>query len=154
VDGEFLVKIADFGLSKDVYMKEYYHLNENSTTPLPIKWMALESLKNNGEFTSKSDVWSYGVLVWELFTRGSQPYSDVDPWEMRDYLQSGYRLPRPKYFPDDNIYEFMASCWFEDPEARPTFTEILNYLSSLLDEDNSQTSVTLHDYQNILTPSN
>ena len=72
--------MADFGLARDIYEKEYYIPNERGMK-MPIKWMAVESLTQQ-KFTSKSDVWSFGVLLWELMTRGVTPYPDVDVFDM------------------------------------------------------------------------
>ena len=68
-------------MSRDVYEKEYYQVNEGESRKMPVKWMACECLKYQ-KFTTKSDVWSYGVLLWELTTRGVMPYPDVDPFDM------------------------------------------------------------------------
>ena len=76
VSSDFVVKIADFGLSKDVYHKDYYRRDEKSSTPLPIKWMALESLRNNGEFSSKSDV----VRIYIYATEHWYSYNDLQEW--------------------------------------------------------------------------
>ncbi|XP_076468403.1 hepatocyte growth factor receptor-like [Babylonia areolata] len=73
LDEEFRVRVADFGLARDIYEKEYYS-SENKKAKLPVKWMALESLEK-GTYSSKTDVWSYGVVLWELLTRGVTPYS-------------------------------------------------------------------------------
>ncbi|XP_055958284.1 hepatocyte growth factor receptor isoform X2 [Patella vulgata] len=97
LDANLRVKVADFGLTRDVYAQEYYSCRDHKAR-LPIKWMAVESIQK-GTFTSMSDVWSYGVLLWELMTRGVNPYSDVDMWDMQRYLLSGRRLARPEYCP-------------------------------------------------------
>ena len=68
-------------MSRDVYEKEYYQVGEGESRKMPVKWMACECLKYQ-KFTTKSDVWSYGVLLWELTTRGVMPYPDVDPFDM------------------------------------------------------------------------
>ncbi|KAF6021994.1 MET [Bugula neritina] len=131
VSEEYIVKIADFGLSKDLYSKDYYQSDEKNGVPLPIKWLALESL-NSGMFTTMSDVWSYGVLVWELCTRGAPPYSDVDSWDVKSFLQRGRRLNCPTYCPPA-VWHVISNCWLEDPEQRPTFTELHELFTSLLE---------------------
>ena len=77
-------QVADFGLARDIYEKEYYSPAAPRSAKLPIKWMAAESLTQQ-KFTSKSDVWSFGVLLWELMTRGVTPYPDVDPFDVFEY---------------------------------------------------------------------
>ncbi|NXF29850.1 RON protein, partial [Nyctibius bracteatus] len=85
LDETLTVKVADFGLARDVFGKEYYSVRQHRHTKLPVKWMALESLQTQ-KFTTKSDVWSFGVLMWELLTRGASPYPGVDPYDMARYL--------------------------------------------------------------------
>jgi len=72
--------VADFGLARDIYEKEYYKPHENGGR-MPVKWMALESLQQQ-KFTMKTDVWSFGILLWELLTRGVTPYPDVDAFNV------------------------------------------------------------------------
>ncbi|XP_054708065.1 hepatocyte growth factor receptor-like [Uloborus diversus] len=121
LSGEGTVKVADFGLSRDIYERDYYS-SDNKKTKLPVKWMAPESLEK-GTYTTKTDVWSYGVVLWELMTRGVTPYPDVDNWDILQYLKSGRRMPQPSYCPD-LLYEIMLRCWLEDSKDRPTFSEL------------------------------
>ncbi|KAM9272168.1 LOW QUALITY PROTEIN: macrophage-stimulating protein receptor [Cariama cristata] len=118
LDETLTVKVADFGLARDVFGKEYYSVRRHRHAKLPVKWMALESLQTQ-KFTTKSDVWSFGVLMWELLTRAS-PYPAVDPYDMARYLLRGRRLPQPCHCPD-TLY-VMLSCWAPAPEERPSFT--------------------------------
>ncbi|XP_078465914.1 hepatocyte growth factor receptor-like isoform X2 [Lampetra planeri] len=131
LDETFTVKVADFGLARDVVDKEYYSVTAHRGAKLPVKWMAPESLQTQ-KFTTKSDVWSFGVLVWELLTRGAFPYSDVDPYDLTPYLLRGRRLLQPEYCPDD-LYQLMLECWSHKPEMRPTFTSLISELTSTLD---------------------
>ncbi|XP_075039990.1 macrophage-stimulating protein receptor [Mixophyes fleayi] len=119
----FQVKVADFGLARDVFDKEYYSVRRHKNTRLPVKWMALESLQTQ-KFTTKSDVWSFGVLLWELMTRGAPPYPDVDPYDITRYLYRGRRLPQPEYCPDP-LYTLMLQCWSPQPDERPSFTQLV-----------------------------
>ncbi|KFM64204.1 Hepatocyte growth factor receptor, partial [Stegodyphus mimosarum] len=121
LDEDHTVKVADFGLSRDIYERDYYS-SDNKKTKLPVKWMAPESLEK-GTYTTKTDVWSYGVVLWELMTRGVTPYPDVDNWDILHYLKSGRRMPQPSYCPD-LLYEIMLKCWMEDSKKRPTFAEL------------------------------
>jgi len=123
-----VVKVADFGHARDIYDKEYYKPNDKNRL-LPIKWMAIESLQNY-TFTVETDVWSYGVLLWELLTRGKKPYEGVDIRYMADYLKE-HRLEKPPLAPDV-IYAIMRSCWKVNPADRPTFTDIKQNLTNIL----------------------
>ncbi|XP_051483836.1 macrophage-stimulating protein receptor [Apus apus] len=130
LDETLTVKVADFGLARDVFGKEYYSIQQHRHAKLPVKWMALESLQTQ-KFTTKSDVWSFGVLMWELLTRGASPYPGVDPYDMTRYLLRGRRLPQPCHCPD-SLYEVMLSCWTPVPEERPSFLELVSELERVL----------------------
>uniref|UniRef100_A0A7N6A2I7 receptor protein-tyrosine kinase n=1 Tax=Anabas testudineus TaxID=64144 RepID=A0A7N6A2I7_ANATE len=133
LDENFTVKVADFGMARDIYDKEYYSIQDHKRARLPVKWMAIESLQTQ-KFTTKSDVWSYGILLWELLTRGASPYPNVDPYDITHYLLKGRRLPQPQFCPDD-LYSVMLACWDPEPECRPAFhslvTEVQHILSCL-----------------------
>ncbi|CAI5767020.1 macrophage-stimulating protein receptor [Podarcis lilfordi] len=130
LDETFTVKVADFGLARDVFDKEYYSIRRHRRAKLPVKWMALESLQTQ-KFTTKSDVWSFGVLMWELMTRGASPYPEVDPYDMTRYLLRGRRLPQPEYCPD-SLYTVMLNCWAPSPEERPTFSAVIQEVQHIL----------------------
>ncbi|KAK2167282.1 hypothetical protein LSH36_30g06009 [Paralvinella palmiformis] len=129
VSRDRIIKVADFGLTRDIYSNEYYRA-ENKSRPLPVKWMAPEAL-DDFKFTTKSDVWSYGVLLWELLTRGKKPYADIDSFGMKNYLKQGNRLERP-VVASDEIYELMTQCWQMNPENRPQFSDIVKELGDIL----------------------
>ncbi|XP_031723364.1 macrophage-stimulating protein receptor-like [Anarrhichthys ocellatus] len=133
LDETFTVKVADFGMARDIYDKEYYSIQDHKRVKLPVKWMAIESLQTQ-KFTIKSDVWSYGILMWELLTRGASPYPNVDPYDIAHYLLKGRRLPQPQFCPD-TLYSIMLACWDPEPECRPSFnclvTEVQHILSCL-----------------------
>uniref|UniRef100_A0A674NLK4 receptor protein-tyrosine kinase n=1 Tax=Takifugu rubripes TaxID=31033 RepID=A0A674NLK4_TAKRU len=124
------VCVADFGLSKKIYSSDYYR--QHAVVRVPIKWMAMESLSES-IYTTKSDVWSFGVTMWEIVSRGRTPYPGVQNSELLDLLQSGDRLKVPTDC-DHRLYEVMRSCWDQDPVRRPSFSELLQTLKGLLAE--------------------
>lgn len=150
LDETLIVKVADFGLSRDIYTKDYY-TSEDRQVKLPVKWMAVESL-TKATYNVKTDVWSFGVTLWELLTRGSTPYPDISNWDVRSYLQDGRRMAKPDACPEE-IYELMLRCWSEDPNARPTFAEVYSDLHSMLNDqspdDDDDESKRDHDYVNL-----
>lgn len=117
---ERVVKLADFGLARDIYKDSYYKkLNDSA---MPLKWMAPECLIEQ-KFTKKSDVWSFGVVMWEVMSYCQEkPYEGVEPCFVRDHLASGRRLRKPDSC-DDDMYRLMNQCWQMDPANRPTFHE-------------------------------
>lgn len=131
LDDNLVVKVADFGLSRDIYERDYYS-SDNKKTKLPVKWMAVESLEKC-IYNTKTDVWSYGILLWELMTRGVVPYPDVDNFDLFSYLKEGRRMLRPRYCPLI-LYKVMLSCWNEDPLKRPTFDELVIKVSDVINQ--------------------
>ncbi|KAM8868292.1 macrophage-stimulating protein receptor-like [Synchiropus picturatus] len=130
LDETFTVKVADFGMARDIFDKEYYSIQDHKSAKLPVKWMAIESLQTQ-KFTTKSDVWSYGVLLWELLTRGASPYPDVDPYDITHYLLKGRRLPQPQFCPDA-LYSIMLACWDPEPDRRPPFPSLVTEVRQIL----------------------
>nr|XP_042709350.1 tyrosine-protein kinase RYK isoform X2 [Chrysemys picta bellii] len=125
IDDALQVKITDNALSRDLFPMDYHCLGDNENRP--VRWMALESLVNN-EFSSASDVWAFGVTLWELMTLGQTPYVDIDPFEMAAYLKDGYRIAQPINCPDE-LFAVMACCWALDPEERPKFQQLVQCLT-------------------------
>ncbi|XP_066525342.1 tyrosine-protein kinase receptor TYRO3 [Hoplias malabaricus] len=121
------VCVADFGLSKKIYSGDYYR--QGSVSKLPVKWIALESLADN-VYTTQSDVWAFGVTMWEIMSRGQTPYPGVENSEIYEYLIKGERLKQPPDCPD-NIYEIMHSCWSPVPKCRPSFQHLMAQLEGL-----------------------
>eukprot|EP00122_Pirum_gemmata_P006024 Pgem_evm1s5505 len=122
VDNDFgfpMCKISDFGLARKNDDNEQYVME--GMGPLPVRWMAIEAITNR-TFTEKSDVWSYGVVVYELFTRATVPYSEINTFSIVATIASGTRLQRPESCPE-YIWEFVFRCFSQDPKDRPTFQE-------------------------------
>ncbi|KAA0709844.1 Platelet-derived growth factor receptor beta [Triplophysa tibetana] len=126
-----LVKICDFGLARDI-MHDNNYISKGNTF-LPLKWMAPESIFHN-LYTTLSDVWSYGILLWEIFTLGGTPYPDLPMNELfYSALKRGYRMTKPTYASDD-VYEIMKKCWDEKFEKRPEFSFLVHSMGNLLSD--------------------
>ncbi|XP_066572883.1 platelet-derived growth factor receptor beta [Amia ocellicauda] len=124
-----LVKICDFGLARDI-MHDSNYISKGSTF-LPLKWMAPESIFHN-LYTTLSDVWSYGILLWEIFTLGGTPYPDLPMNDLfYNALKRGYRMSKPTHAADE-IYEVMQKCWDEKYETRPEFSYLVHTLGNML----------------------
>ncbi|KAK6618580.1 hypothetical protein RUM43_012971 [Polyplax serrata] len=120
VGDNLTVKISDFGLSRDVYSSDYYRVQSKSL--LPVRWMPPESILY-GKFTTESDVWSYGVVLWEIYSYGLQPYYGYNNQEVIEMIRSRQLLPCPEDCPS-RIYSLMVECWHEVPSRRPHFPEL------------------------------
>ena len=136
----FQVKISDFGMSKDVGDMEYYRMTHHGDMALPVRWMAPECLMD-GKFDSKGmcshfqiivlmqsypgDIWSFGIVMWEIFSMGQTPYAGIGNEEVLERIVMGQRLPHPSDTPD-SVYNLMMECW---GPARPSFTSLHAVLS-------------------------
>uniref|UniRef100_A0AAR2IN14 Tyrosine-protein kinase n=1 Tax=Pygocentrus nattereri TaxID=42514 RepID=A0AAR2IN14_PYGNA len=120
VGEESVVKISDFGMSRQE--QDGVYSATGGMRQIPVKWTAPEAL-NYGRYTSESDVWSFGVLLWETFSRGITPYTSMNNQQTRDEVERGYRMPAPTGCPDE-IYALMCRCWQYDPRHRPSFQKI------------------------------
>uniref|UniRef100_A0A671M085 Platelet-derived growth factor receptor alpha n=1 Tax=Sinocyclocheilus anshuiensis TaxID=1608454 RepID=A0A671M085_9TELE len=124
-----IVKICDFGLARDI-MHDNNYVSKGSTF-LPVKWMAPESIFDN-LYTTLSDVWSYGILLWEIFSLGGTPYPGmVVDSNFYNKIKSGYRMVKPEHASSD-AYELMMKCWNSEPEKRPSFHSLSDTVASLL----------------------
>ncbi|XP_004711011.1 muscle, skeletal receptor tyrosine-protein kinase isoform X2 [Echinops telfairi] len=122
-----VVKIADFGLSRNIYSADYYKANENDA--IPIRWMPPESIFYN-RYTTESDVWAYGVVLWEIFSYGLQPYYGMAHEEVIYYVRDGHILACPERCPRD-LYNLMRLCWSPLPADRPSFPSIHRILERM-----------------------
>ncbi|XP_033149153.1 tyrosine-protein kinase Drl [Drosophila busckii] len=124
LDEEAYVKICDSALSRDLFPDDYDCLGDNENRPL--KWLSLESLQKR-VYNTQGDVWSLGVLYWELVTLAQMPHEEVDIFELTNYLAAGYRLEQPVNCPDE-FFTVMNCCWHCEPKQRPTPNQLLSYL--------------------------
>ncbi|XP_053946073.1 tyrosine-protein kinase Fer isoform X8 [Anastrepha ludens] len=126
VDFENQVKISDFGMSRE----EEEYIVSDGMKQIPVKWTAPEAL-NFGKYTSLCDVWSYGILMWEIFSKGDTPYSGMSNSRARERIDAGYRMPAPENTPPE-MYRLMLKCWAAEAESRPHFDEIYNVVDALI----------------------
>ncbi|KAL2098506.1 hypothetical protein ACEWY4_004986 [Coilia grayii] len=115
-----VVKIGDFGLSRDIYKNDYYRKRGEGL--LPVRWMSPESL-SDGVFNKYSDVWAFGVLLWEVVSLGKQPYPALTNLEVVHHINSGGRLLSPTDCPK-SLYDLMLACWSKTPKERPSFRHL------------------------------
>ncbi|XP_061282457.1 muscle, skeletal receptor tyrosine-protein kinase isoform X3 [Bos javanicus] len=127
VGENMVVKIADFGLSRNIYSADYYKANENDA--IPIRWMPPESIFYN-RYTTESDVWAYGVVLWEIFSYGLQPYYGMAHEEVIYYVRDGNILSCPENCPLE-LYNLMRLCWSKVPADRPSFSSIHRILERM-----------------------
>ncbi|XP_072546337.1 proto-oncogene tyrosine-protein kinase ROS isoform X2 [Salminus brasiliensis] len=126
-DPDRVVKIGDFGLARDVYKSDYYRKRGEGL--LPVRWMPPESL-TDGIFDKHSDVWAFGVLLWEIMTLGKQPYPAFSNQEVLHHVNVGGRLPAPAECPQ-SLYSVMLECWRKQPRERPSFRCLHTTLNKL-----------------------
>ncbi|CAH8508202.1 unnamed protein product [Schistosoma curassoni] len=129
------LKIADFGLTR--FAENYYRKVKNGRVPL--KWLAPESLGDK-IYTIKSDVWSFGILLWEIFTLGSSPYPNINVTGIIHSIQSGVRNEKP-LLASNTIYQIMCNCWQFDPKERLSFSELVNLLELQINEHDDRTEI-------------
>ncbi|XP_022810255.1 proto-oncogene tyrosine-protein kinase receptor Ret-like [Stylophora pistillata] len=137
-------KVTDFGMARDVQEDNIYQMRSKGR--IPLKWTAFEALLH-GKYSTKSDVWSYGVLLYEIVTIGGSPYPEMDGRQILTLLNSGYRMPKPQHV-DDKLYDIMTNCWEDDPELRPSFESLRNELKEM--EDQHKGLINLDNYDDRL----
>ena len=125
------VKIADLGIGHDLYGEDYY---DNGSQLLPVRWMAPELLVDSAEgpaFSLASDVWSYGVLCWEVFSYAQQPFAELTDEQVLQMVPAGHSLACPEHGCSPLLYSLMQDCWAPDPLQRPLFNHISSALLSI-----------------------
>ena len=153
VSGDLRVKISDFGLSQDIYSTDYFRLGDSEL--LPIRWMPPEAILY-AKFTTQSDVWSFGIVLWEIFSFGVQPYFSLTNEEVVAHVRDGNVLNCPDKCPQE-IYDLMLDCWAMNPTERPTAAELHMGLGrwspdlSATLQMQAQTQPVRSDYQNMAT---
>ncbi|XP_052002563.1 insulin-like growth factor 1b receptor [Xyrauchen texanus] len=133
---DFTVKIGDFGMTRDIYETDYYRKGGKGL--LPVRWMSPESLKD-GVFTTMSDVWSFGVVLWEIATLAEQPYQGLSNEQVLRFVMEGGLLDKPDNCPD-MLFELMRMCWQYNPKMRPSFLEIISSIKDDLEPGFTETS--------------
>ncbi|XP_044133847.1 tyrosine-protein kinase ITK/TSK isoform X2 [Bufo gargarizans] len=128
VGESLVVKVSDFGMTRFVIDDQY---TSSSGTKFPVKWSAPEVFRY-GRYSSKSDVWSYGVLVWEVFSEGRTPFECLSNADAVEKISNGLRLFKPK-LASEKVYQFMNSCWQENPEHRPSFCHLMKDITDIAD---------------------
>uniref|UniRef100_H3AL18 receptor protein-tyrosine kinase n=1 Tax=Latimeria chalumnae TaxID=7897 RepID=H3AL18_LATCH len=136
-----IVKICDFGLARDI-MHDSNYVSKGSTF-LPVKWMAPESIFDN-LYTTLSDVWSYGILLWEIFSLGGTPYPGmmVDS-SFYNKIKSGYRMTKPEHATSE-VYDIMVKCWNSEPDKRPSFVHLSDIVGNLLPKEYKKSYEKVH----------
>ncbi|XP_028288445.1 receptor-type tyrosine-protein kinase FLT3 [Parambassis ranga] len=146
-----LVKIGDFGLARDIDNDSNYVVRGN--VRLPVKWMAPESIFE-GVYMMKSDVWAYGILLWEIFSLGVTPYPGMKvDHTFYSMIERGFKMERP-YYANVAVYEMMCKCWALDPSNRPSFSKLVSFMCDQLTDREEQLyhnmpNQTSCDYQNM-----
>ncbi|XP_015758164.1 PREDICTED: fibroblast growth factor receptor 2-like [Acropora digitifera] len=131
IDQNNVVKVGDFGMARDISVHGIY--TKTSDSKVPWRWLSIESLKDQ-VYTAFSDVWSYGILLWEIATYGETPYPSIrTPDQLKNDLSSGVRMSRPENC-CEVLYELMTSSWKENPSERTQFTDIARKLESCLNK--------------------
>ncbi|XP_078660359.1 hepatocyte growth factor receptor-like [Branchiostoma floridae x Branchiostoma belcheri] len=128
VNSQRNVKVADFGFLIEI-PPEKDSVTERGMGRVPIKWMSVESIVS-GTFSMKSDVWSFGVVLWEIITAGAPPYGRLSNKDTMVQVKNGYRLPKPQHCPSE-LYDIMRSCWLKNPSGRTDFESLVKRLEAM-----------------------
>lgn len=131
ITDDFVIKIADFGLSRNLGNTDYYRRTTHGR--LPVKWLAVEALFDQ-QYTVKTDVWSFGILLWEIFTLGGSPYPGIPVERLFTLLKNGYRMECPINCPAE-IYKIMLQSWSDNARNRPSFNDLCEKLDEMLSSE-------------------
>ena len=145
LSSKFQTKISDFGLSRVVGEKDYYRATKGGRWP--VKWYAPECI-NYGTFTHASDVWSYGIVLWEMYSFGQMPYEGKSGVKTLEYIEQGNRLAMPEGATND-VYGIMLECWKYKPEERPTFADLFTLFSDNPEYQNLTELLKTQDFQQL-----
>ena len=128
----YLVKITDFGMSKVLTKSEYYKksMSNNNNNEIPYRWAAPELIQENSKISQASDIWAFGVVLWEMYTGGHTPYGLKPAAEIETFILQGNRLAQPAGCPTA-IYDLMKECWAGEAEKRPIFASLYTSLQLL-----------------------
>uniref|UniRef100_A0A914PNQ9 Protein kinase domain-containing protein n=1 Tax=Panagrolaimus davidi TaxID=227884 RepID=A0A914PNQ9_9BILA len=131
----YQILISDFGLSVQINDKHKNSPTNNilqiETGKLPVKWLAIESLKNY-EFSLYSDIWAFGIVLFEMYSFGEMPFAEIENSQLLKHLEDGNRLEKPELCPNE-IYETMLKCWNSNPTFRPFFDELITFFTVFLE---------------------
>ncbi|XP_013403024.1 uncharacterized protein LOC106168493 isoform X2 [Lingula anatina] len=125
-----VVKVSDFGLTRDIYESSMYR--KTTAGKVPFKWMSIEAIFDQ-VYTTKSDVWSFGIVLWEIVTFGGTPYPGIPNKDLFNLLKEGFRMEKPDNC-SQQVYEVMLTCWHPDPQDRPDFTELRANFEAILED--------------------
>ena len=135
LDDKFTAKIGDFGMTRQLFSSEYYHTGSTGTQwALPLRWMAPESY-TDGTWNLRSDVWMFGVLIWEIFSRCTLPWAGLQDKDVIRNIQFRAKLKQPDKCPNEFYFDIMLSCWRLDPFARITGDEIESAVQQYIEEN-------------------
>ncbi|GFQ65868.1 fibroblast growth factor receptor 2 [Trichonephila clavata] len=130
ITDEDVIKIADFGLAREIFDESDYYKKKGNNGKLPVKWMAPEAISER-LYSEKSDVWAYGILLYEIFTLGATPYPTIPYEKLYEQLKLGHRMVKPDNCPLE-VYMLMRKCWHDKPSDRPTFDEIVKCVDGIM----------------------
>ncbi|XP_068685554.1 fibroblast growth factor receptor 2-like [Montipora foliosa] len=138
-------KLTDFGMARDVHLENDVYKRKTAGR-IPVKWTAYEALMH-GRYTTKSDVWSFGVVLYEIFTIGGTPYPRTKAQTVIELLQKGYRMPKPNHV-DNALYLIMLNCWQQEPGDRPSFEQLRREIKLM--ENQHKRLIRMNDYDKSL----
>ena len=133
------IEMCEFGYARDLNSDDYYHMGPNKETLLPVRWTAPEAIMF-GQYTTASDVWAFGITLWEIFSFGITPYSELTNSEVIQAITKFHQLPCPPNCPD-GIYQLMLNCWSKMTGDRPSFDKLQKHLCNFYEGLSEQHSM-------------